>query len=66
MINKKANKVTPGKYIPNDRDAERAEKTKSTQASQVFKDACEKAGIPATKRQAIKFKQKKGLAYKSR
>lgn len=29
-----------------------------------FKKACEKAGIPATSRQASKFRNKCGLAYK--
>lgn len=30
---------------------------------QAFKDACEKAGVPATARQASKFRRKRGLAY---
>jgi len=29
-----------------------------------FRDACQKAGIPATARQASKFQNQKGLAYK--
>lgn len=35
-------------------------------ADEVFKKACEKAGIPATVRQASKYRMKKGLAYKNR
>lgn len=30
-----------------------------------FKKACQLAGLPLTKRQASKFRMKKGLAYKS-
>lgn len=29
-----------------------------------FQSACDRAGIPATKRQASKFRSKRGLAYK--
>ena len=31
-----------------------------------FKEACEKASIPATKRQASKWRRKFGTAYRSR
>ena len=31
-----------------------------------FKDACEKANIPATRRQASRWRLKKGLAWKFR
>ena len=31
-----------------------------------FKNACEKAGTPATARQASKFKMGKGLAFKNK
>lgn len=43
---------------------ERAKKNESIMSSQVFKDACEKVGIPATRRQASKFRNKRGKAYK--
>ena len=33
--------------------------------SENFKNMCELAGIPVTKRQAVKFKNKRGLAYKT-
>ena len=33
------------------------------QTNQLFKNACEQAGIPATKRQASKFRRKFGLAW---
>ena len=35
-------------------------------SSPAFRKACKKAGIPATTRQASKFRNKKGLAYKMR
>ena len=35
-------------------------------ASKTFTDACEKAGIPPTLRQASRFSRKRGLAYQSR
>ena len=35
------------------------------QTNQAFKNACEKAGIPATKRQASKFRRKLGKAWKA-
>lgn len=34
--------------------------------SETFKAACEAAGIPATKRQASKFRLGKGLAFKNK
>ena len=33
---------------------------------QKFRKACEAVNIPATSRQASKFKRKKGLAYKGK
>lgn len=42
-----------------------AEKNQSTQESPSFKKACEAAGIPVTRRQASKFRKKRGLAYAS-
>ena len=35
------------------------------QKDQAFINACEKAGIKATKRQASKYRSKKGIAYKN-
>jgi hypothetical protein len=32
--------------------------------SKHFQDTCAKAGIPATKRQASKFRKEKGIVYK--
>ena len=33
------------------------------QTNQAFKNACEKAGTPATKRQASKFRNGRGMAW---
>ena len=33
---------------------------------EAFKSACERAGIPATKRQASKWRRKLGTAYRNR
>ena len=38
-------------------------KNASTRVSGKFISACEKAGIPATRRQASKWNMKKGLAF---
>ena len=35
------------------------------QTNQAFKNACERAGTPATKRQASKFRNEYGKAYKT-
>ena len=43
---------------------ERGKQNQSTMASQTFKDACEKVGIPVTRRQASKYRNKRGKAYK--
>jgi len=42
----------------------RHENAKSTLNSQIFKEACDKVGIPPTMRQARKWNNKKGAAYK--
>ena len=46
--------------------AERREKNKNTKESRIFQQACESVGIEPTKRQASKWNNKKGLAYKGR
>lgn len=46
--------------------AEEAKKNKQILQNDQFKQACEQAGITPTKRQASKFKQKRGLAYMGR
>lgn len=43
---------------------ERGKKNEDTMKSSHFKESCEKAGIPATRRQASKFRRKLGLAYR--
>ena len=43
---------------------ERAKLNEAMMKNPVFISACEKAGIPATKRQASKFRRKFGIAYK--
>ena len=34
--------------------------------NQAFKTACERAGTPPTKRQASKFRNERGIAYKNK
>lgn len=46
--------------------AERAKKNDGVVNSPQFKEACEKAGIEPTRRQASKFRRKMGLAYQNR
>lgn len=36
------------------------------ETNQAFKKACERAGTPATKRQASKFRNERGIAYKNK
>lgn len=50
-LNKRHGDVTHAEFAQNDR---------------VFKLACDLAGIPATKRQASKWRNKRGLAYQHR
>lgn len=45
---------------------ERGKKNDGVLNSPQFKEACEKAGIPATRRQASKFRRKMGKAYLNR
>ncbi len=45
---------------------ERGVKNGDVLKSPQFKEACEKAGIPATRRQASRFRRKLGLAYSHR
>lgn len=45
--------------------AEKMTNKKFANEDKVFKDACEKAGVEPTTRQASKFLNKKGLAYKT-
>lgn len=44
---------------------EKQAENKNVFESDKFKNACAKAEIPVSKRQASKFKNKKGAAYKS-
>ena len=39
---------------------------KFSKEDETFKNACESAGIPATKRQASRYRMGKGKAFKSR
>jgi len=63
MINRKANIVTPGKWIPTKEEVAHQEKNASILKSESFIQLCENAGIKPTKRQAVKYKNKRGLAY---
>ncbi len=45
---------------------ERGKKNEAVLKSPQFIAACEKAGIPATRRQASRFRRKHGLAYSHR
>lgn len=45
---------------------ERGKMNDGVLASPQFIKACEKADIPATRRQASKFRRKTGIAYKNR
>lgn len=49
--------VRPKGYVTNSEFAE---------TDQSFKSACEKAGLPPTKRQASKWRRKFGTAYRNR
>jgi hypothetical protein len=67
IINKKVHK--PGmnsRGLPT-RDTNRPEVDNATFAAtnQQFKDACSKAGVQNTKRQASKFRRKFGAAFKA-
>lgn len=43
---------------------DREKENKNIMNKEIFKEACETVGIEPTKRQASKFKRKKGLVYK--
>ena len=45
---------------------ERGKQNDTIMNSGTFKSACEKAGIPETRRQASKFRRKTGLAYRNK
>ena len=64
MINQKKGYVTPGVFIQTDAEASRQKANKSVYESSSFRDACSFADIEPTKRQAVKFKNKRGLAYR--
>ena len=44
----------------------RAKENQNIMSSEVFKKACEKVGLSITKRQAQKWKNKKGRVFKER
>ena len=64
MINQKAGYVTPGSWFPGPAEIKRRERNRARFESKRFTDACEMAGIPATKRQASKFNNGRGLAFR--
>lgn len=64
MINQKAGYVTPGSWFPGPAEIKRRERNRARLESKRFTDACEMAGIPATKRQASKFNNGRGLAFR--
>lgn len=39
---------------------------KFAETDKKFRELCDKAGTPATKRQASKFRNKRGLAYRAK
>ena len=64
MINQKAGYVTPVSWFPVPAEIKRRERNRARLESKRFTDACEMAGIPATKRQASKFNNGRGLAFR--
>ena len=64
MINQKMGCVTPRSWYPGPAEIKRSERNSGRLASRHFTDACEMAGIPATKRQASKFNNGRGLAFR--
>ena len=64
MINQKMGFVTPGGWLPSIAEIKRRERNRDRLESKHFADACEMAGIPATKRQASKFNNGRGLAFR--
>ena len=64
MINQKAGYVTPGSWFPGPAEIKRRERNRDRLESEHFIDACGVAGIPATKRQASKFNNGRGLAFR--
>ena len=65
MINRKANKVTPGSYLPRQKELLEKAKTDAIFKSPQFAENCEKLGLKVTRRQAVKYKLGKGLVFKS-
>ena len=64
MINQKMGRVTPRSWYPGPTEIKRRERNRDRLESEHFTDACEMAGIPATKRQASKFNNGRGLAFR--
>ena len=64
MINQKAGYVTPRSWFPGPAEIKRQERNRARLESKRFTDACKMAGIPATKRQASKFNNGRGLAFR--
>ena len=64
MINQKTGYVTPGSWCPGPAEIKRRERNRDRLESEHFTDACEMAGIPATKRQESKFNNGRGLAFR--
>lgn len=62
MINQKVGYKTPGKWMPTVDELARKKATDNVFGSKEFKDACAAAKIEPTRRQATKFKNKRGLA----
>lgn len=66
MINQKEGRCTPGKWFPTPGEIHRRESNKAIFESTYFKEACDRASVDVTKRQASKFRSKKGRAYAAR
>ena len=64
MINQKVGYVTPRSWFPGPAEIKRRERNRDRLESRHFTDACEMAGIPATRRQASKFNNGRGLAFR--
>jgi hypothetical protein len=64
MINQKTGYRTPGAWMPTVEELARKKATDSVFSSEHFKEKCAAAEIEPTRRQAVKFKNKRGLAFK--
>jgi len=64
MINQKTGYRTPGTWMPTVEELDRKKATDSVFSSEHFNKRCAAAKIEPTRRQAVKFKNKRGAAFK--